>query len=798
VDLTRLCESASYNGFMPAQTPPKRPHTVASPSTQTVEIKTHAPAPIADVLNAAGISVAGWSGPETHGARGTGSLSQFAPDVEHQEHLERGRTENWSLGSECIHAAVDGRIDSPTSSPDADLYGVRDFISGVDMVTVDVASGRASGRAVAPMASADRPVGTDEGGEEHLTGAGRLIAKHGDKSTETEFHSPVPEGYVRGRTKFVAVFGTVMSGLGKGIFASSVAKLLKDKGLVVAPIKLEGYLNIDAGTLNPYRHGEVFVLDDGTECDMDLGTYERLLDQDLSRRNFMTSGQVFSTIIDRERQGAYLGRDVQWIPHVTGEVKRRLRELAMNGDGKKPADVVFVEVGGTVGDYENGFYLEALRELAFEEGEESVCFVALTYVIKPQTLGEQKSKAAQLGIKRLMEAGIQPHIIACRAVEPVAESVRQKIAMFSNVPMRRVFSMHDRPSVYTIPEDMRQAGLDREILSMLSLHDRVDTGGEDKNRKDWLSFTDRLTSAKPRTVKIGIAGKYISMKDAYASIDKTIEHCSAHLGAHVDLEWIETTDLTAASVAGVLSGLDGVIVPGGFGKRGVEGKIAVVQHCREHLVPFLGICLGFQVAVIEFARNVLKLPGANSTEFDPKCQNPVISELPEQKRVEGLGGTMRLGGQEVEIKAGSMAEFLFKGRIRHAGGKMLVRERFRHRFEVDPRFIPKLEAGGLVFSGRHPKQPIMQVLELHRPEDVAPGTPSHPYFVAGQFHPELTSRPLHPQPMFMGMVAACIQRRFGRSGQGGAGARDRSDNAAQTDAAADRWTQAARRSVQPV
>ncbi len=601
--------------------------------------------------------------------------------------------------------------------------------------------------------------------------ASSLLAQQADRSTDTEFYSPIPDGYRRGRHKYVAVFGTVMSGLGKGIFASSLAKLLKDKGLVVAPIKLEGYLNIDAGTLNPFRHGEVFVLDDGTECDMDLGTYERLLDQDLSRKNFMTSGQVFSTIVDRERHGAYLGRDVQWIPHVTGEVKRRLRELAMYGDGERPADVVFVEVGGTVGDYENGFYIEALRELAFEEGDDAVCFVALTYIIKPQTLGEQKSKAAQLGIKRLMEAGIQPHMIACRATDPISEQVRQKIAMFSNVPLRRVFSMHDRPSVYTIPDDMRLAGLDREILSTLDLHDRVDTSIEDRRRKEWAVFYEGLVRPKRRRVSIGLTGKYVSMRDAYASIDKAIEHCAAHLGVEIDLRWIETTDISPANVAQRLDGLDGIIVPGGFGSRGVEGKIACVRHCRENRIPYLGICLGFQVAVVEYARNVLGLKGAGSTEFDRRCPDPVISELPDQKRIEGLGGTMRLGGQEVIISPGTLAEFLYGLPMpgNHAGlaapaadGTMHARERFRHRYEVDPDYIARLEGAGLVFSGRHPAQPIMQVLELPTPaadQPAAPGT--HPFFIAAQFHPELTSRPARPQPLFMGLIAATAVRKHG-------------------------------------
>lgn len=577
--------------------------------------------------------------------------------------------------------------------------------------------------------------------------------------TNSEYYSPVPDGYRFGQHKYVVIVGTVMSGLGKGIFSSSMAKVLKDKGLTVAPIKLEGYLNIDSGTLNPYRHGEVFVLDDGTECDMDLGTYERMLDQNLTSRNFTTAGRIYTEILDRERQGVYLGRDVQMIPHVTGEVKRKLRELALRGDGKRPADVVFVEVGGTVGDYENGFYIEALRELAFEEGAGSVCFVALTYVIEPPALGEQKSKAAQLGIQRLMETGIQPHLIACRAENPVLPKVLEKIAMFSNVPLKRVFSMHDRESIYTIPDEMRADGLDREILSILGLHDRVDIRHEDHARQHWATFVRGLTSEKEETVRIGITGKYADLRDAYASIDKALEHCSAHLGCEVEQVWIETTEINDRNVAKRLADLNGVIVPGGFGSRGVEGKIACVRHCRENGLPYLGICLGFQVAVIEFARNVLGISDASSTEFDPMCGSPVISELPDQKKIEGLGGTMRLGAQDVQIAPGTLASFL-------AGGATSIRERFRHRYEVDPSYIERLEAGGLIFSGRHPEQPIMQVLELpsraEAQEGVAPAKPiTHPYFIGAQCHPELTSRPLSPQPLFMGLVAAALQHKYG-------------------------------------
>jgi len=570
-----------------------------------------------------------------------------------------------------------------------------------------------------------------------------LLAEAGQRSHESEFFNPIPPGYQKGKHKYVVVVGTVMSGLGKGIFASSTAKLLKAKGLTVAPIKMEGYLNIDSGTLNPYRHGEVFVLDDGLETDMDLGTYERMLEQNLTRDNFTTSGQIFRHVLDKERHGGYLGRDVQMIPHVTGEVKYLLRELAI----KQKADVVFVEVGGTVGDYENGFYIEALRELAYEEGEKSVCFVALTYVIEPQALGEQKSKAAQLGLKKVMEAGIHPQIIACRARNPVSESAREKIAMFSNVPLHRVFSMHDRQSIYTIPEAVRQAGLDREILSLLDLHSRVDQAHEDRAREQWQQFVSKLTAPKRYKIRLGITGKYAMLRDAYASIDKALEHAAAHLSVDLDISWIDTTEIDPATekIAALMKGLNGVIVPGGFGHRGTEGKIACIHLCRTQAVPYLGICLGFQMAVVEYARNVCGLARANSAEFNKTTTHPVIDMLPEQKKIEGLGGNMRLGGKDVSIKPDTLASFLFEG-------APSIRQRFRHRYEVDPRYIDQLEQNGLVFSGRHPDQPIMQILELPAKD--------HPYFIGAQFHPELTSRPLQPSPMFMGLMAAAIRHAY--------------------------------------
>jgi len=563
------------------------------------------------------------------------------------------------------------------------------------------------------------------------------LASVSDVSTDSEFFSPVPKGYRKGKTKYCFVVGTVMSGLGKGIFSSCLAKLMQDKGLKVTPIKLEGYLNVDSGTLNPFRHGEVFVLDDGMECDMDLGTYERMLDQDLSKANFATSGQIFSSVLNKERHGDYLGRDVQMIPHVTGEVKLKLRQLAIDSD----ADIVFVEIGGTVGDLENAYYIEAMRELAYEEGANSCCFVALTYILEPKTLGEQKSKAAQLGIKQLMQLGIQPDIVACRAGSPVTEKVRQKISVYSNVPLDRVISQPDSASIYTIPAMIGEAGLDFKVARLMGIEDRIDLRQERKASARWCDFADRIGSAD-RDVTIGITGKYTSVRDSYASIINALEHAGIALGANVRIKWIETTSITDENAAGKLGDVDGIIVPGGFGTRGAEGKIACIKYARENDLPYLGLCFGFQMAVIEFARNVCGLAKANSTEIEPACAEPVIDVLPEQKKIEGLGGNMRLGGRDIELKAETMAWRLFDK-------AKSVRMRFRHRYEVDPRYIEQLEEAGLVFSGKAPNQPIMQILEL----------PGHRFFMGTQAHPCLTSRPLRPQPMFVGLVAAAMQRK---------------------------------------
>ncbi len=572
-----------------------------------------------------------------------------------------------------------------------------------------------------------------------------LLAKVSGISTESEYFSPIPKGYHKGKTRYVVVMGTVMSGLGKGIFSSCLAKLMQDKGLKVAPIKLEGYLNIDSGTLNPYRHGEVFVLDDGMECDMDLGTYERMLGHNLSQDNFATSGQIYSSVLHKERHGDYLGRDVQMIPHVTGEVKLKLRSLAMNSG----ADVIFVEIGGTVGDLENAFYIEAMRELAYEEGPGSCCFVGLTYILEPKALGEQKSKAAQLGIKQIMQTGIQPDIIACRAERPVSETARQKISVFSNVPFERVISLPDSTSIYHIPSMLRDCGLDFEVIKLLKIEDRIDLGHERKEWARWCDFSDKI-GKRTREVMIGITGKYTSVRDSYASILHALEHAGIALGCKVNVKWIETTQVSQKNVASHLREVDGIIVPGGFGTRGTEGKIACIQYAREHEIPYLGLCYGFQMAVIEFARNVCKIEGANSTEIEPGCKAAVIDILPEQKKLEGLGGNMRLGGHDIAIRKDTMAWEMY-------GHEERVRRRFRHRYEVDPQYIDRLEENGMVFSGKSPDYPIMQILELK----------DHPFFMGTQAHPELTSRPLSPSPMFVGLVAGGLGHRYPEEGLDG-------------------------------
>lgn len=550
----------------------------------------------------------------------------------------------------------------------------------------------------------------------------------------SEGFDSVPQGYKKGQTKFIIITGSVLSGVGKGTFTSAMATLLQFYNLKLSMIKFDGYLNVDAGTLNPYRHGEVFVLEDGTETDLDLGSYERALHRNLSKNNYLTSGKIFDTIIKKERQGEYLGRDVQFIPHVTGEIKKFLRTTAM----KDSADILIIEVGGTIGDLENSYFLEAMRELRHEEGQENVCIVNVTYIIEPSSLGEQKSKAAQQGIQKLMSLGVQPDVVVCRAVNEVKENVREKLSLVSNLPLKNIISLKNMPNVYDVPFYLAKQGLDKTFFELLKIRASGHSSSYEKMKK----MVFGLNNPK-KEIEIAITGKYTGVHDSYLSILKALEHASALLRCKVKIRWLESSDiLTPAQAESVLSGVQGLIVPGGFGERGAEGKILCINYARTHNIPYLGLCFGMQLAVIEYARDKLRLSDANTTEINPRTRNPVIDILPEQKEIEAKGATMRRGAHLVQIKRGSRALSIYK--------RPIIKERFRHRYEVNPEYIPQLEQSGLIFSGisKEDKR-IMQVLELPKSE--------HPFFMATQFHPELISWPLRPHPLFIELVKSGIK-----------------------------------------
>jgi len=547
---------------------------------------------------------------------------------------------------------------------------------------------------------------------------------------ESEFVSSLPKDYRKGKTKYIVVTGSVISGVGKGTFTSSLATLFQFYDLKISMLKFDGYLNVDAGTLNPYRHGEVFVLDDGTEGDLDLGSYERALHRNLTKDNYLTGGKIFKTIIEKERKGEFLGRDVQFIPYVTGEIKNFIRTLAI----KDNIDILIIEVGGTVGDIENSYFIEAMRELKYEEGRDNVIFVNIVYIIEPPSLGEQKSKAAQLGISRLMSLGVQPDIIVCRATNPVKDSIREKISIASNVSLKNVISSPDLDTIYKVPSYLKEQGLAETILNVFKIKLRLNKDFYNK----WQKFMTRLKTPE-KEIEVAITGKYTGVHDSYLSILRALEHCKALLKCKIKTRWIETTEIkTEKDAEKILQGINGIIVPGGFGARGAEGKILCIKYARENNIPFLGLCYGLQLAIIEYARNICNLK-ADSTEINPKTQEPVIDLLPEQKQIEEKGGTMRLGGHNIIIKKGTKAFLLYR--------KEEIRERFRHRYEVNPLYIKKIEDYGLIFSGISAEDKrIMQILEL----------PEHKFFLATQFHPEFTSWPLKPNPLFIGFVRACL------------------------------------------
>lgn len=561
-----------------------------------------------------------------------------------------------------------------------------------------------------------------------------ILSSASESSVDSEFYSPFPKGYQKGKIKYIIVAGSVMSGVGKGIFASSLAKLLQYYGLKVSPIKIDGYFNQDAGTLNPFRHGEVFVLDDGMECDMDLGSYERFLDMNLSKDNYLTAGIIFNRILERERKGEYLGRDVQFIPHVTGEIKKSLRELAV----KTNADIVLLEIGGTIGDYENSYIIEAIRELRYEEGKDNVCFINVSYIIEPPNLGEQKSKPAQLGLNRLMALGLQPDMVVCRAISPVHQKVREKISVYSNVPVENVIGLHDTDTVYKAPLLIKETAADERVVDILGLRNKIYPGMQEEELEKWRDFVEKHKNADKK-IAIGIAGKYMGLNDSYASILKAIEHASTHNSAKAKIRFIDTTEIDSEDDSRAeLAGLNGLIVPGGFGRRGTEGKILCIKYARENNIPFLGLCYGFQMAVIEFARNICNIVKADSTEITPQCSAPVIDIMADQKSIVCLGGNMRLGAYPAVLKKESIVQKLY--------GTDIISERHRHRYEVNNKYISEFEQKGLVFSGKSPDGNLMEFLEI----------PSHLFFVATQAHPEFKSRPLKPSPLFDGFIKGCL------------------------------------------
>jgi CTP synthase len=527
--------------------------------------------------------------------------------------------------------------------------------------------------------------------------------------------------------KHVFVTGGVVSSLGKGITAASLGRLLKSRGLRVVIQKFDPYLNVDPGTMSPFQHGEVFVTEDGAETDLDLGHYERFVDENLTRESNITSGSVYYNVIRKERRGDYLGGTVQVIPHITNEIKERIGRVARNPD----IDVVITEIGGTVGDIESLPFLEAIRQYRNDIGRRNVLYIHVTLIPYIGTAGELKTKPTQHSVNELREIGIQPDIIVCRSDRPISQDLKEKIALFTDVEPAAVVSAVDVPDVYLLPLTMRDEGLDRLVIEKLEL-----PAGE-LRLSEWESLVARI-GQRSGSVRIALVGKYVQLQDAYLSVVEALKHAGIHHARHVEMIWVDAETLRPDEIEQRLQEADGILVPGGFGIRGIEGKILAVRYAREHQVPFLGICLGMQVAVVEFARNAAGMTGANSSEFDPDTRFPVIDLLPEQKDVEDMGGTMRLGVSPTKLVEGTRAN--------QAYGDEVIYERHRHRYEVNNVFRGQLIEKGLTVSGMTPDERLVEVIELA----------DHPWFVASQFHPEFKSRPTRPHPLFREFVGAAI------------------------------------------
>ncbi|MGH9114996.1 MAG: CTP synthase [Acidimicrobiales bacterium] len=545
--------------------------------------------------------------------------------------------------------------------------------------------------------------------------------------------------------KHIFVTGGVASSLGKGLTASSLGRLLKSRGLRVTMQKLDPYINVDPGTMNPFEHGEVFVTEDGGETDLDLGHYERFVDENLHRDSNATTGSIYQSVIAKERRGDFLGKTVQVIPHITDEIKGRIRRLATDA-----VDVVITEIGGTVGDIEILPFLEAIRQFRKDVGRDNVCYVHVTLVPYLNPSGEQKTKPTQHSVTELRSRGIQPDVIICRSDRSISSGLKRKISLLSDVPVEAVISCMDAPNLYEIPLTLHEEGLDTYVCRLLGFESRTGDGGDGTgpghplDLSAWEALVARVEAAT-KPVRVGLIGKYVNLPDAYLSVVEALRHGGYAHGARIDLEWIQAEDVEGLLAAGRLGGLDGVVIPGGFGERGVEGKVAAASYCREEGIPCLGLCLGLQVMVIDFARNVAGLVGANSREFDSTAPHLVIDLMDEQRDVVEMGGTMRLGVYPAKLTAGSV--------VAGAYGAELVYERHRHRFEVNPRYRARLETGGLVCSGNSPDDRLVEFIEL----------PTHPFWVGTQAHPEFKSRPDNPHPLFAALVLAALERAEGRA-----------------------------------
>ena len=532
------------------------------------------------------------------------------------------------------------------------------------------------------------------------------------------------------QTKFIFVTGGVMSGLGKGVVSSSISKLLQLSNQKVSCVKVDPYLNFDAGTMNPIAHGEVFVTEDGGECDMDIGSYERFLNQDIPKSHNITTAQIYSSVIDAERKGKYLGACVQIIPHITDEIKNRIRAIAND----EQLDVLIVECGGTVGDIESLPFLEALRQIKLEDGSENVIFVHVTLAPSLEVVGEQKTKPTQHSVQELRRIGIQADFLAVRCSMPLEEKTKKKIAMFTNVTTKDVLSCHDAKSIFEVPQMLYDQGIMDSIFTKFG---KVGMVNASANWDKWNKIAETMVNHEDQKIKVAMVGKYVTLADSYVSVNHALKHAGAEIGKSIDIDWIDSELITNYDE---LSNYDGILIPGGFGTRGSEGIIKTANYAREKNIPYLGICFGFQLAAIAFGRSVLNLEDANSTEIKADTKNPIVDLLPEQKDISDMGGSLRLGANEVIIKSQTNAEKIYSS--------TKINKRHRHRYEINKEYIPEFEKNGLVFSANSDDGKRMEMLEI----------PSHKFYIGVQFHPEFNSRPGFPEKVFSAFIKASSEK----------------------------------------